>query len=104
MINDKKTGPKQIMLIRWLAGTFCAVASTGLVFALTMATTGCYHTPVGTSELEQGPAPRRIPSPKREEEASQSYEDSLTGGQVFSMYCSYCHNAPSLSERNFANF
>jgi hypothetical protein len=23
---------------------------------------------------------------------------------VFTMYCSYCHNAPNLSERNFANF
>jgi hypothetical protein len=23
---------------------------------------------------------------------------------VFSMYCGYCHNAPSLAERNFANF
>src|SRR4029077_20199446 len=27
-----------------------------------------------------------------------------TGGQVFDMYCSYCHNAPALSERPFANF
>jgi hypothetical protein len=32
------------------------------------------------------------------------YEDSLTGGQVFEMYCSYCHNAPSLAERPFSNF
>src|SRR5258707_8921011 len=32
------------------------------------------------------------------------YEDSLTGGQVFDMYCSYCHNAPALSERPFSNF
>jgi hypothetical protein len=43
-------------------------------------------------------------SPAREEEGHRSYEDSLTGGQVFAMYCSYCHNAPNLSERNFANF
>jgi hypothetical protein len=45
-----------------------------------------------------------MPSPAREDQAHRSYEDSLTGGQVFTMYCSYCHNAPNLSERNFANF
>src|SRR5260370_15925162 len=51
---------------------------------------------------DPGPAPLRMPSPAAKEGCS--YEDSLTGGQVFSMYCSYCHNAPSLGERNFANF
>src|SRR5476651_1562338 len=45
-----------------------------------------------------------MPSPGKEEQSSGSYEDSLTGGQVFTMYCSYCHNAPNLSERNLANF
>jgi hypothetical protein len=73
------------------------LASAGLLVA------GCFHTPVETSDLAVGPAPRRMPSPAREEEAC-TYEDSLTGGQVFEMYCSYCHNAPNLSERNFANF
>jgi hypothetical protein len=68
-----------------------------------LATAGCYHTPVETSELALGPTPLRTPSPAREAE-SCCYEDSLTGGQVFAMYCSYCHNAPNLSERNFANF
>jgi hypothetical protein len=43
-------------------------------------------------------------SPGKEGEACDCYEDSLTGGQVFAMYCSYCHNAPALAERNFANF
>jgi cytochrome c5 len=81
----------------WLRGAM--VALTGM-----LAVAGCYHTPVDTSDLAQGPAPRRMPSPEREESASQSYEDSLTGGQVFEMYCSYCHNAPNLGERNFANF
>jgi hypothetical protein len=56
------------------------------------------------SEKTQGPAPLREPSPAREAETSCSYEDSLTGGQVFTMYCGYCHNAPQLAERNFANF
>jgi hypothetical protein len=65
---------------------------------------GCYNTPVDTSEAARGPAPLRMPPPDASEKASASYEDSLTGGQVFSMYCSSCHNPPALSERNFANF
>ena len=81
----------------WLAGT-------GLLVVLgILAVSGCVHTPVDTSDRGQGPAPLRMPSPENEG-SCRSYEDSLTGGQVFSMYCSYCHNAPALSERNFANF
>ena len=72
----------------------------GLVGMLAMA--GCYHLPSETSEYTQGPAPRRMPSP--EANASCSYEDSLTGGKVFTMYCSYCHNAPSLAERPYSQF
>jgi hypothetical protein len=45
-----------------------------------------------------------MPSPGKDTEACGCYEDSLTGGQVFKMYCSYCHNAPSLAERPFSNF
>jgi hypothetical protein len=63
---------------------------------------GCYHTPIDTSEYAQGPAPLRMPSPAKD--GCDCYEDSLTGGQIFSMYCSYCHNAPSLAERPFSNF
>jgi hypothetical protein len=44
----------------------------------------------------------RMSSPGKE--GCDCYEDSLTGGQVFSMYCSYCHNAPPLSERPFSNY
>jgi hypothetical protein len=33
-----------------------------------------------------------------------SYEDSLTGGHVFEMYCAACHNARYLSERPFSNY
>jgi hypothetical protein len=44
-----------------------------------------------------------MPSPAKATE-SCCYEDSLTGGQVFSMYCGYCHNAPALAERPFSNF
>jgi hypothetical protein len=63
---------------------------------------GCYNTPVDTSEHARGPAPLRMPSPAKE--GCDCYEDSLTGGQVFEMYCGYCHNAPSLAERPFANY
>ncbi len=82
----------------WLAGP----ALLGLVTVLVMA--GCYNTPVDVSDFARGPAPLRMPSPAKTAAASASYEDSLTGAQVFDMYCSYCHNAPALSERNFANF
>ncbi len=77
-------------------------AGITLVAAGGLAALGCYSTPVDNSDYAQGPAPLRMPSPAKE--GACSYEDSLTGGQVFSMYCSYCHNAPSLSERSFANF
>ena len=69
-----------------------------------LAAAGCYTTPVDTSDYAQGPAPLRMPSPAKEAEACHRYEDSLTGGQVFTMYCSYCHNAPSLAERPSRNF
>src|ERR1022692_145645 len=83
----------------WLAAYVCVLVPVGLLTA-----SGCLNTPVDNSELARGPAPRRMPSPAREKEDCGSYEDSLTGGQVFTMYCSYCHNAPNLAERNFANF
>ncbi len=80
----------------WMAG-FILVAAGG------MAGLGCYHTPIDNSEYAKGPTPLRSPSPAREGEAC-CYEDSLTGGQVFTMYCGYCHNAPPLGERPFANY
>ena len=79
-------------------------AGSGLLFVGMLFLAGCYNTPIDTSEYAQGPAPRRMPSPAGEEKDCGSYEDSLTGGKVFTMYCSYCHNAPNLAERNFANF
>ena len=65
---------------------------------------GCYHTPVDTSDYAQGPAPLRMPSPAREAAACACYEDSLTGGEIFKMYCNYCHNSPALAERPYAQF
>jgi hypothetical protein len=78
----------------WLGGAV-------LVLSGFLAVAGCYNTPVDTSDLSLGPASLRLPSPAKE---NCCYEDSLTGGQVFEMYCSYCHNAPSLAERPFSNF
>jgi len=80
------------------------LAGCAMVLAGLLVVAGCTHTPVDTSELAQGPAPLRMPSPAREAEAGHSYEDSLTGGQIFTMYCSYCHNAPSLAERPFSSY
>ena len=87
--------------MRTVRNPWPALAVVVLVGALTAA--GCYNTPVDTSERGRGPAPLRMPAPDREEEAC-GYEDTLTGGQVFSMYCAYCHNAPALAERPFSNF
>jgi hypothetical protein len=79
----------------WLGGSVLVLGTILVV--------GCNNTPPDTSESAQGPAPLRMPFPAKEGEAC-CYEDSLTGGQVFKMYCSYCHNAPSLAERPFSNF
>jgi hypothetical protein len=79
------------------AGAVGAVVVLGALWAA-----GCNGTPVDNPELSRGPVPLREPSPARADEAC-CYEDSLTGGQVFEMDCSYCHNAPSLAERPFSN-
>src|SRR6516225_958832 len=78
----------------WLVGS-------ALVVSGVLAAVGCYNTPIDVSSFGRGPVPLREPSPARD---CDCYEDSLTGGQVFTMYCSYCHNAPNLSERPFSNF
>jgi hypothetical protein len=62
---------------------------------------GCRNTPIGTSQYVEGPAPLRMPSPAAD---GCTYEDSLTGGEVFAMYCGACHNARSLAERPFSKY
>jgi hypothetical protein len=69
-----------------------------------LAAGGCYNTPISTSEFARGPVPLREPSPGRVAEAGCCYEDSLTGGKIFAMYCGACHNARSLAERPFSNY
>lgn len=90
---------KWICLPRGIRGAAAALAVTVALSLL-----GCFRTRPDLTPLGQGPAPRRMPSPARQAEASCSYEDSLTGGQVFSMYCSQCHNSRPLSERPFAHY
>ena len=80
-------------LLQWTSWT--AVAATVITLF------GCQNTPVDTSQYAQGPAPLRMPSPAPD---GCSYEDSLTGGEVFAMYCGACHNARSLAERPFSNY
>ena len=74
-----------------------------LLFAAGMASlAGCSNTPIS---VVKRPAPLRDPSPDvTDEESSGSYEDGLTGGQVFAMYCNQCHNPRPIAERPFANF
>ncbi len=81
----------------WLASFLLCVPA--LLLAL-----GCYNTPIDTSEYARGPGPLRTPSPGENGEGCGGYEDSLTGGHIFDMYCSYCHNARALGERPFSNY
>jgi len=73
----------------------CAALTVGLA---ALAAVGCQNTPI---DLSQGPARWRMPRPGP---PAESFEDSLTGGEVFAMYCNQCHNARNLGERPFANY
>jgi hypothetical protein len=68
-----------------------------------LALAGCTNTPSYLYDASRSPAPLREPPPD-EPGCKNCYEDSLTGAQVFTMYCSYCHNAPYVAERPFSNF
>jgi hypothetical protein len=71
---------------------------TFFIGVLGLVAVGCQSTPI---DLAKGPAPLRLPGTAGE---GETYEDSLTGGEVFSMYCNQCHNARALGERNLANY
>ncbi len=71
-----------------------------VLIALALATLGCYNPPV---DVSQKPAPFRFRVEKGEE-LSGNWEDEVTGGQLFSMYCGFCHNARSIGERPFSNY
>jgi hypothetical protein len=78
--------------------------SKGLPFlvlvAVALPTLGCYNPPV---DVSQSPAPFRFRL-KKGEELSGRYEDEVTGGQLFTMYCGYCHNLRAMGERPFSNY
>ena len=84
-----------------------AYLSSGRILLLAISWTligiiGCRVTDPDVSEHGRGPTPLRSPAP--DAETSCSYEDSLTGGKIFSMYCGACHNVRTLSERPFSNY
>jgi hypothetical protein len=91
---ESKKGETAVLTIfsrrlgRWLAPL------AGLVGFVAL---GCQSSPI---DLSQGPAPWREPGPG----CADSFEDSLTGGEVFAMYCNQCHNARALGERPFASY
>jgi hypothetical protein len=60
-------------------------------------------TPVSSTSYVKGPAPLRMPSPDQDS-GSDRFEDSVTGGEVYEMYCASCHNRRPMSERPFANY
>ncbi len=86
MLSTPSKPPIHGAMMNWF------VSLLGLVAA------GCQSTPI---DLAEGPAPFRLPGWAGER---NTYEDSLTGGEVFAMYCNECHNARSLGERNLANY
>src|SRR5688572_9326599 len=47
-----------------------------------------------------GTAPQDPPG----DSAGHSYDDYLSGGRIFQMYCGACHNARPLAERPFSNY
>ena len=93
--DGHREGPRTV-------GTTELVLAT-LVLGVVGLAAGCTNGPLAASRsVPESPAPLRLPPP--EEGECGTYEDALTGGQVFSMYCSYCHNAPALAERPFAQY
>ncbi len=77
-----------------------AVARLMILGVLALPAVGCFTPPV---DVSQKPAPFRFRLPKGDE-LSGKWEDEVTGGQLFSMYCGYCHNARSIGERPFSNY
>jgi hypothetical protein len=72
--------------------------SAVLIAAASSSFLGC-NTPV---PILNSPAPLRVPPPGHCD--SCKYDDNLTGGKIFAMYCGYCHNARALAERPFSNY
>ena len=69
----------------------------------TLPTDNVRGTRVASPDFTNGPAPLRERSPAQVIGAGR-FEDELTGGQIFQMYCAYCHNRRPMSERAFSNY
>lgn len=82
------------------------IGLTAGCLAMTLMLVGCRSTesvtrigdlnPSGTTSGGSDVADTEACPPER-------YEDRLTGGRVFQMYCAACHNARALGERPFAS-
>jgi hypothetical protein len=88
------------MAMRSLREVKSRIARLLVLTPLALSTLGCYNPPV---DVSQKPAPFRF-GVKKGEELSGKWEDEVTGGQLFSMYCGFCHNARSIGERPFSNY
>ena len=97
MSSTPRTGA---MAMRSLRDDRSRSARLLVLIALALSTLGCYNPPV---DVSQQPAPFRF-RVKKGEELSGNWEDEVTGGQLFSMYCGYCHNARAIGERPFSNY
>jgi hypothetical protein len=71
-----------------------------VLVAVALSAVGCYNPPV---DVSQNPAPFRFRL-RKGEELSGRYEDEVTGGELFTMYCGYCHNMRAMGERPFSNY
>jgi hypothetical protein len=92
---DEENTVKNVTKFLLLSG--CLFAGAGMTSLI-----GCSNTPINVANR---PAPLRDPpGESADENSSGSYEDGLTGGQVFDMYCNQCHNPRPIAERPFANF
>jgi hypothetical protein len=71
-----------------------------LALVVALPALGCFSPPV---DVSQTPAPLRFRL-RKGEELSGKWEDEVTGGQLFNMYCGFCHNARAIGERPFSNY
>jgi hypothetical protein len=76
-----------------------------LLLGLMAGTTGCQQLPwlKETPDFTRGPAPLRTQGPGRNP-GSDRYIDNVNGGELFKMYCLYCHNWRPITERPFSNY
>jgi hypothetical protein len=80
-----------------------ATAIAGCLTPDTLPKDNVRGTRVASPNFVDGPAPLRTPSPAQAI-GSERFEDSLTGGEVYEMYCAQCHNRRPMFERPFSNY